>query len=176
MQSYGTHDAASFATPPLADNIASLPNVSKTSSSKDMLIPHTESPLEVTALLDRLNVSFTIGEGDEVAGSIKLSDSKCIVVRGTVRGDIECSGMVVLMKGGRVEGNIKAGQVWIEGDVAPTQSGTQAKIDAGTLHIGTNARVIADCVFDQISISTPNRGVRGALESRSTSEGDGTNA
>lgn len=136
------------------------------SSSTTKILPDTDIPLTVEAMMEDLAISFFVGAGDEVTGNIKVQQGKSIVVRGRVNGSIECRGFVVILKEGHVEGSIKAGQLWIEGEVGSASQGN-SKIDVGTLHINKGARVYADCVYDQISIATPNRGLRGNLEARS---------
>lgn len=159
--SFGT-----LAGPVLVETKPSATSNRTNGKPQDRLIPHTASPIGVNELLVDLPISFTVGEGDEVEGKITLGEGKCVVIRGVVRGDVHCKGLVILMTGGKVLGNVVAGQAWIEGEVGGGDN--PSSIDAGTLHIGIGARVTADCTYDQISIATPNRGVKGRLESRAS--------
>jgi len=143
----------------------SYASVSPIAGDKTPAIPNTESPVQIETLIDSINLSFTIGTDDSVEGKISLGKGKSLLIRGKVTGDINCPGMVIIMKEGVVEGNINAGQLWIEGEIRPN-NGNPSKIDAGILHIGNGALVNADCLYTQISIATPNRGVKGNLQSR----------
>lgn len=127
-------------------------------------IPTTSSPVEINTLIENLHLSCTVGEGDTIEGTLTIGKGKGLVIRGTIIGDIKCEGMVVVMKGGIVEGNITASQLWIEGTVK--QGANNGKLDVGTVHIGVDALVEADCTYDQISIATPNRGLKGQLSYR----------
>lgn len=143
---------------------------SQAPSSNTFQMPLTRATVTADQLLEKMDVSFAVGEGDEVEGKIKVGNARCIVINGVVKGDIETKGAVIVMKSGRVLGNIVAGHAWIEGEVANLNDKT-CKIEAGTLHIGQNSLVIADCYYDQISIDSTNRGVRGRLESRQNNTG-----
>lgn len=151
-------------------NANSNASVSPIGGEQQAAIPHTQSPVQVDTLVNSLKLSFTIGAEDTVEGKITLGKGKSILVRGKVIGDINCPGMIIIMKEGIVEGNINAGQLWIEGEIRPND-GKQSIITVGTLHIGNGALVNADCIYDQISIATPNRGVKGNLQSRPTDGG-----
>lgn len=134
-------------------------------SDMGLQFPSAPPPMDVEAQLTKLNVTVTIGNGDLIEGAIKLGKGKSIVIRGTVKGSVQCEGCVVLLKEGRIEGNLQAGQAWIEGEITPL-NGVAARVDVGALHIGNSGKVTADIVYDLITMATPNRGVRGKLESR----------
>lgn len=153
------HNHPSVAHPPVQ------PIAGTTATRKEGNIPQMNSPISADTLVEEINLTMTIGEDDRVEGKIIAGKGKAIVIRGTVVGEIISQGLVVVMKEARIQGSIKASQVWVEGEVTASQDGL-GKIDAGTLHIGCNALVKVDCVFDQISIATPNRGIKGRLDSR----------
>lgn len=159
-------------TTPAASAVQPASVINEANQDTRDVIPAMSSPITADALIEKLKVSMTVGAGDIIEGALRLSEGNSIVIRGTIRGEVVCKGVVLLMSGGKVEGNIVAGQAWIEGDVLPDQKG-QSRIDAGILHIGNNARVEADCVYDRISIATQNRGVKGKLDSRSTTNDRG---
>lgn len=162
-----------FAENSSAARILDLPksnsNLTPAGSAPSFSFPTTEPNVTAEALLKDLKVSFTIGEDDEVSGTIRTKEGASIVIRGVVKGNIECKGCVVLIKGGRIEGTVTAAQAWIEGDI-DSADGKTSVLDVGELHIGKGARVIADCSYDNLSIATPNRGVRGRLECRQTGD------
>lgn len=134
-------------------------------SDMGLQFPSAPPPMDVEAQLKKLNVTVTIGSGDLIEGAIKLGKGKSIVIRGTVRGSVQCEGCVVLLKEGKIEGNLQAGQAWIEGEIN-SFNGTPAHVDVGAIHIGNSGKVTGDIVYDLITMATPNRGVRGKLESR----------
>jgi cytoskeletal protein CcmA (bactofilin family) len=149
-----------------AHDVANTPRAAEPAMA-DAALPILHSEQNVEAMLNKLNISVTIGLGDIMEGRITMQEGKCIVVRGTVKGEIICPGTVLIMDRAIIEGNIKAGQLWIEGEVRPNGNETTARIEASALHIGSNALVNADCFYEKISIATssPNRGIKGRLES-----------
>lgn len=133
--------------------------------------PQARSQTTAQTLLDSLDISFTVGETDVVEGKISIGEGKTIVISGTVIGEIHSKGSVVLMKGGKILGNVSAAQIWLEGDISAAPGSNQpARIDVGYLHLGQNARIVADCVYDMMSMESPNRGIRGRLECRQVME------
>jgi cytoskeletal protein CcmA (bactofilin family) len=174
---------SSFRTPASSvSNVTSMPNSASheaTNTSRaaepattDTALPILHSEQNVEAMLNKLNISVTIGLGDVMEGRITMQEGKCIVVRGTVKGEINCPGTVLIMDSAVVEGNIKAGQLWLEGEVRPNGNEGTPRIEASALHIGSNALVIADCFYEKISIATSssNRGIKGRLESLAVSQ------
>ena len=119
-------------------------------------------------LAEDLEVSMAIGAEDVIEGKIKIGAGKSLLIRGIVKGDIECGGRVVIMPGGKVLGKIHAAALWIEGDVGEPKN--PAIVDVGDLHLGVNSRVIGDCTYDMMGVAMPNRGIRGQLNPRSETE------
>lgn len=147
----------------LADNVTHFGG--RHGQQQDVGIPNMANPVSIDSLTDKLNITFTIGADDKVEGKITVGEGKCVVIRGEIEGDVVGKGFVILMAGGRIKGNIVASQVWIEGDVGSENAEKPSTIHAGVLHIGVGACVIADCTYSgSISISTPNRGVKGRLD------------
>lgn len=143
-------------------------NTPRISPQDATAIPHTSNPVEMDVLLGQLNLSMTIGEGDVIdGGTITIGEGKSMVVKGMVRSDIVCHGVLIITKTGTVQGSIQAGQCWIEGEVT-SSAGEESLIDAGVLHLGVGSKINANCVYDQLSISSPNRGVSGRMNSRNS--------
>lgn len=129
--------------------------------------PDTDSDTASLSAKD-LNVSMAIGAEDVVEGKIRVGKNKTLVVRGIVNGEIISQGQVIILPGARVLGKITAAALTTEGDIGDAKN--PAQIEVGNLLIGTGSRTIADCVYDTMSVLTPNRGVRGQMLPREEME------
>lgn len=157
-------NASSPAAPPQQQYVAAAP-APRFSASDTAAIPQTQNPIDMNVLLEGMNVTMTIGKGNVIDGSASVGEGECMIVRGTVRGNIICPGMLIVAETGVIEGDIHAGQCWIEGEIA-SSGHEMTRIDAAILHLGVGSKVTANCTYDQLSISTPNRGIRGNMNLR----------
>lgn len=129
---------------------------------------HVAKGSSAEVLCESLDISMAIGTDDVIEGSVRIGGKKSLVVRGTIIGNIDCAGRVLVMPGATVQGHIRAAALWIEGEVGVT--GKPATVDAGDLHLGINSKVIGDCTYDTLSVAGPNRGVRGQMIPRSEAD------
>lgn len=129
---------------------------------------HVAKGANADVLVESLDISMAIGVDDVIEGKIRIGGKKSLVIRGTVLGNIECAGRVIVMSGGSVKGHIRAAALWVEGDVGET--GKPCTVDVGDLHLGVQSRVVGDCTYDTLSVATPNRGIRGQLIPRSEAD------
>lgn len=131
---------------------------------------HVAKGTTADVLVESLDISMAIGVDDVIEGKIVIGGKKSLVIRGTVIGNIECAGRVVVLPGGKVKGLIRASALWVEGDVGET--GKPSTVDVGDLHLGVQSKVIGDCTYDTLSVAVPNRGIRGQLIPRSEADHD----
>lgn len=129
----------------------------------EALLPSTV-PLVLDDLLKTFDFSFIIGQGDKAKGDIEIGKGKALLIRGQFDGNITCPGQVFVLKEGKVNGNIKAGQLWIDGEIGVPGEGS--KIEAGSVHVGNTARINADIEYELLSMANHNRGITGRLSSR----------
>ena len=129
---------------------------------------HVAKGTTADVLVESLDISMAIGVDDVIEGKISIGGKKSLVIRGTVLGNIECAGRVVVLSGGKVKGHIRAAALWVEGDVGET--GKPATVDVGDLHLGVQSKVVGDCTYDTLSVAVPNRGIRGQLIPRSEAD------
>lgn len=134
-----------------------------TNDKFEALLPSTV-PLVLDDLLQTFEFSFIIGQGDKAKGDIEIAKGKALLIRGQFDGNITCPGQVFVLKEGKVNGNIKAGQLWIDGEIGVPGEGS--KIEAGSVHVGNTARINADIEYELLSMANHNRGITGRLSSR----------
>jgi len=119
-------------------------------------------------LVETLDISMAIGVDDVIEGTIRIGGTKSLVIRGSVLGNVECAGRVVILPGGSVKGHVRAAALWVEGEVG--RKGEPATVDVGDLHLGVQSRVVGDCTYDTLSVALPNRGIHGQLIPRSEAD------
>lgn len=141
-----------------------LGNESKESSFSG----HVGKGATADVLVETLDISMAIGVDDVIEGTIRIGGAKSLVIRGTVLGNVECAGRVVILAGGSVKGHVRAAALWVEGEVG--KKGEPATVDVGDLHLGVQSRVVGDCTYDTLSVALPNRGIRGQLIPRSEAD------
>jgi cytoskeletal protein CcmA (bactofilin family) len=157
------HQSNAGSPPPRVTNFNPGGNPNESSFAE-----HVGKGTTADVLCETLDISMAIGVDDVIEGNIRIGGKKSLVIRGTVMGSIECAGRVLIMPGGKVQGQVRAAALWIEGDVGV--SGKPANVDVGDLHLGINSKVIGDCTYDTLSVAVPNRGVRGQMIPRSEAD------
>jgi cytoskeletal protein CcmA (bactofilin family) len=86
-----------------------------------------------------------LGPRTQVRG--ELTSEGPVEIEGTLRGDCRAAGLCRVRAGARVEGNIRATSVVVEGEVAGKA------LEAQRVEIGASARVHADIHADHVAIA-----------------------
>lgn len=119
----------------------------------------------VSDFLEDVASSSAIGAETLIDGNVRVVRGKSVIIRGTVNGSVECEGFVLLLPEGRIHGTVRAGHLWVEGEIAPCD-GSAIKVEAGILHLGPGGHIKAHVTYDHLSMADGNRGIQGGMTLR----------
>ncbi len=105
-----------------------------------------------------------VQQGAEVAGPVIGAADEVLVIRGRVRGSIDCQGGVIVAHGGWVQGSIKADFVQVAGRVERPSASAKVEVTGVLVVMATGALSIDACA-GAMHIAYGS-GINGALEHR----------
>lgn len=119
----------------------------------------------IVEFVEDVAASCSIGPETHLDGNLRVVRGKSVIIGGTVNGNVECEGIVMLLPGGRIHGNVHAGHLWVEGEITPLD-GKALEVEVGILHLGSRGLLKAHCTYDHVSMADGNRGIQGSMTLR----------